>query len=206
MSCEDFLVALAKFGEANYKFIEKPISQIPKSCCNTATTVVYDFDYVSTFYASKFEKDELSSCDCLKVLKANNRIDFIELKDNREFFKSVVAEKKKVTPSLADKIHDSLHILYSVITDKAFKEYKKDGRDILKNEIDIFFIIATNSDLKSNPFGNIVANLTYLSISFDLQQIQRDFIDNISISSPFKIQKPILKTCEEIDSYYQGFE
>ncbi|MEN8220737.1 MAG: hypothetical protein ABFS56_31175 [Pseudomonadota bacterium] len=215
MELEYFLQRLLDFGYDSDYFHLKSIGTVDKSCCPDATTQVIDFDKTKDKICSEAKLQPYKSCDALKILPAFKRIDFIEFKGLKQFAHYVhsnippsLQEQKIVKQiekfDLETKLHDSYIILYFVLTKNSSlkKTDKRFYRIVEKN-----YIILVDTAVEEQGIQNLALTLEFLSeTSSPLEkQIAAKLaveIDELS-DLAFKINKPILKSCKTIDSFYE---
>ncbi|MEK8021949.1 MAG: hypothetical protein VSS75_034165 [Candidatus Parabeggiatoa sp.] len=217
MELEDFLLRLLDFGcHADY-FNFKSIGSIDKSCCPDATTVVIDFDKTKDKVCSEAKLQPYKSCDALKILPDLKRVDFIEFKGLKPFIRYV---HSKIPPSLQEqkidqqiekfdletKLHDSYIILYFVLTKNSSlkKTDKPCYRFVEKN-----YIILVDTAVEEEGIQNLALTLEFLSETsspLEKQVATKLAVEINELSDlPFKLNKPMLKSCKTIDSFYESF-
>lgn len=192
------LKELLKYGTDNGYFEIQTISDIKEYNCNSKTEMI-DFDKVT----SKLYKggDIPCSCDGLKLLIDNKRLDFIEFKSISNMIKFGRNIKKEIKGfKLEDKINCSFETLNKLYFDKVGDNLKNEfNNDIEKN----YLVVADNiSDGMANirfafkMFGE-TANI-YREIAQELKE-KLSAINEPKLSNP-----PIFLKCSRLDSYYSS--
>ncbi len=215
MELVNFLQRLLEFGYDSNYFHLKSIGTVDKSCCPDATTQVIDFDETKDKICSEAKLQPYKSCDALKILPSLKRIDFIEFKGLKQFAHHVDSkiptslQKQKIVQQiekfdLETKLHDSYIILYFVLTKNSSlkKTDKRFYRLVEKN-----YIILVDTAVEEQGIQNLALTLEFLSETsspIEKQIVAKLTIEINEISDlPFKINKPILKSCKTIDSFYE---
>ena len=213
MELEDFLQRLLDFGYDSDYFHQKSIGTIDKNCCPNATTQVIDFDETKDKVCSEAKLQPYKSCDALKILPDLKSLYFIEFKGLKQFAHYV---DSKIAPSLQEqkiaqqiekfdletKLHDSYIVLYFVLTKNSSlkKTDKRCYRFVEKN-----YIILVDTAVEEQGIQNLALTLEFLSeTSSPLEKkiatklaVEIDELSDL----PFKINKPMLKSCKTIDSF-----
>lgn len=208
----EYLVFIqAKGIEIGY-FKLKPIKDL--GCCSEAITEVINFDDAQKEVVRDEELITPKSCDCLKILPEKNCIDLIEIKGLIELFnrfneadiwEKMIDDKIKGF-DLQKKIEDSLHLLDTIVRKKEFGRTIEDAH-FFRN-IQINYILLTDIESKKQAFEDIASNFIF----YGLEQYPNSMADyatnkfNAELSSipniNHKLNRPMLKTCSEIDAYY----
>ena len=215
MELKSFLTRLLDFGSHSNYFHSKSIGTIDKSCCANAMTEVIDFDVTKDQICHDAKLQPYKSCDALKIIPNLKRIDFIEFKSLKQFINYVDSnvalslQEQAINQQikkfdLETKIHDSYIILYLVLTKNSSlrKMDKLYYRTVEKN-----YIILVDTFIEEQGVLNLALTLEFLSeTSSPLEKkianklaIEVDELSNL----PFKINKPILKSCRTIDNFYE---
>ncbi|MDD5151659.1 MAG: hypothetical protein PHC28_14470 [Flavobacterium sp.] len=218
MEIKDFLQTLYKFGiEKNY-FEIKELGKLDKSCCQNSKIEVIDFDKTKDIISSEKAIPSDKSCDAIKFIIENERIDFIELKGlkmylelpgRKNFNKSKDINSQiseKITSfKIAKKIKDSIIIIQHFI--EIINEDDIDNesfKSVMKN-----FLIVTDINARKNGLESIISTLEVLSeISTPIEsiclKIFEDEIENTDFPNEYNIQKPIPLTCETFLNFYSN--
>jgi hypothetical protein len=217
MELEDFLPRLLDFGCHSDYFHLKSIGTVDKSCCPDATTLVIDFDKTKNKVCSEAKLQPYKSCDALKILPALKRLDFIEFKGLKPFVhhlhsnvpparqaQTIYQQIKKF--DLETKLHDSYIILYFVLTKNSSvkKTDKPSYRFVEKN-----YIILVDTAVEEPGIQNLALTLEFLSETSS--PLERQIATRLAVEIeemydlPFKLNKPMLKSCKTIDSFYESF-
>ncbi len=207
----DYLIYLEEKGIELGYFELQEIEDIDKSCCLNAKTQVIDFDKTKEKVVETDGLVTIKSCDCLKILPHKQCIDLIEMKGFNKFiehFKGAEIEKKidenVEKYNLQRKIADSLHILNAIVVKKEFGRTNEDAQFFEDTKIN--YILLTDVDIINQSFNYIALNFIFFGQYSDSIEnhiaaklnTELDAIPNIS----HKLNKPMLKTCGEIDNYY----
>jgi hypothetical protein len=218
MALEEFLHRLLDFGCQSDYFQVKSIGRVDKSCCTEASSLVIDFDQTKDKVCREAKLQPYKSCDALKILPDLKRLDFIEFKGLQAFADYVdskvpLARQGEVINQqikkfdLETKLHDSYIILYFVLTKNSDlkKTDKSCYRIVEKNDI-----ILVDSAVEEDGIQNLAVTLEFLSETSSPveKQIATQLALEIDALSdlPFKLNKPILKSCQTIDSFYESTE
>lgn len=178
---------------------------------------VIDFDAVKdnifkTFNQHEFGFNSLKSCDAVKIIPNENRLDFIEIKGIEEFVErhsqmeiaaAIVGIDEQIEKfNLPNKIFHSLTILTIV-----FQIDKITLTNAQKNsffdEVISDFIIVIDSEIEQDGIKSFEVMLEFLAETSNIKEEYiirlEQVINGISI---LKIQKPLLKYNSEIDNHY----
>lgn len=218
---EEFLNRLLDFGLKNKYFEYQLIKDPEDTCCSTVEIQVIDYDKTkakieeislkeSSFHSTK-------SCDALKFMPNEGRIDFIEYKrwqafiDNQlqsihtgnDRIERIVEKINKF--DFGSKIHDSLFLFEFLTKIGQFQMTKEEKR--LLSQIPINYIILVDINLQENPLDFIAAAFTVLgtsssNIDFEVSNEIKKELDSIDIGSQWNIQRPMHKNCESIVTFY----
>ncbi|MCX7089225.1 MAG: hypothetical protein NTV00_14380 [Methylococcales bacterium] len=208
------LERLIEFGINGHFFYFMPIGQLEKSCCSNSKLEVIDFDKTKEILSNITKLQQPKSADALKILPLLDRIDFIELKGFKKFIqynqdkpdidKEISYQVEKF--GLTEKIRDSLFVLTLLTKLKEF-ECKKSEREQYQKATKNY-IIVVDIDLYQNPIKDRLITLAFLSeatinIKSRILDELSQSVDRILISSLENLQKPMIISCKNIDSYYQ---
>lgn len=217
MEITNYLDSVFTDGQTKGLFEIVEINQLPNSCCTRSTTQVIDFDKVKDKIVASSNIHTIKSCDGLKILADQKRIDFIEFKGFKPFVQNTLSQYKSVDRlqnkferqivkyDLRGKIEDSLFLWEQLIRSRDFtwnNETRKAARSIKKN-----YIILTDIDVKENAIEFITLNLTFLGqFSTPIEnlietRLQKE-IDDMPTDLSLNLAQPRLKNCNEIDKYY----
>ncbi|MDQ7089605.1 MAG: hypothetical protein Q9M50_03040 [Methylococcales bacterium] len=193
------LEKLIKKGIEKEFFKLSELGQLKSSCCPNSRLFVIDYDKAKEkiIYEEKDkELQEPKSADALKILPELNRVDFIELKGFKLFFKYDKGknfDEKIKSFNLERKIIDSLFVLKCIIQNNTLhftNEEKQEYHNAEKN-----YFIVVDIERPKKPIEDRLISLIFLSL--------KKTVNNIPTSSLDKLNKSKLFTCTEIDNYYQ---
>jgi len=178
---------------------------------------VIDFDAVKDNIFKVFNEHEygfnsLKSCDAVKIIPHENRLDFIEIKGIGEFCErnseleiSATIDKidKQIEKfNLPNKIFHSLSVL-SIIFQIRQIGLTNDQKESFFDEIASDFIVVLDSEIEQDSIQSFGAMLEFLA---ETSNIKREYIlrleQAIAGISILKIKKPLLKYHSEIDNHY----
>ena len=216
---KDFLDRLVTYGENNghngkMYFTKMKIKDVPKSCCTSSQTEVYDFDDTKTLIAQKHQLLEPKSCDALRIVPQEEIIYFIEFKGWKDFITwqlkpTVNAEeaiKKQIQKfNLPVKLSDSLLVLDNLIQDKSFIVTAAEKRLYLATPKKMILLVDISP--QANPLQNIALSLGFLSLfSSKPEVIIKKYLDeelkNLPLSSMKNTEKSIILDCTSVDSFF----
>jgi hypothetical protein len=213
MEIINFLNKLNNFGIDNDYFELKKIGNLDKSCCQNSTLDVIDFDKAKDKICQKANIPSLKSCDAIKFILENERIDFIELKGlsmylnygGRTNFDPNLDTNSQITNKITGfeinrKIEESLSILKKIMEE--YNGNEETLRSVLKN-----FLIVTDITPSSDPIEFITITLEVLSeISTPIENICLEIfnneIKNTNLPNNYNINQPIPLTCESLMQFY----
>jgi len=217
MELENFLQRLLDFGCDSDYFHLKSIGTVDKSCCPDAITQAIDFDKTKDKVCSEAKLQPYKSCDALKILPDLKRLDFIEFKGLQPFAHYVhsnvpparqaqIIDQQIKKFDLETKLHDSYIILYFVLTKNSDlkKTDKPCYRFVEKN-----YIILVDTAVEEQGIQNLALTLEFLSETSS--PLERQIATKLAVEIeelsdlPFKLNKPMLKSCQTIDSFYESF-
>lgn len=188
-------------------FVRKKIKEIPQTPCKNSETIVCDLDYAKKIIVKKYNLVSLSSCDAIKLLKDEQRIDFIEFKSikdilsDRTGIRSVDEFKRKILNlNLHQKIIDSNYLLYTIITDSAY-DFKGNDRKVY-NALKKLYIIVFDYD-QITPLQRIQFLFNYMGNYYGIERMVKEAVsDKIKPADLLNISAPIIKDCQTIDPFY----
>ncbi|AKB47428.1 hypothetical protein MSKOL_1651 [Methanosarcina sp. Kolksee] len=159
-----FLEKLCHQGFSLGFFETKKISEIEPNC-NQSLEVI-DFDLTKAKVCSHCRLVSLKSCDALKVIKKENRLDFIELKKFEKllsYIKSLEDCEKSVRDfEIPIKVKDSIVILRNLTQIQGFNLTKAERQEYFS--LPINFILAVDLDFNNDPLNSFAVSLKALSI------------------------------------------
>jgi len=207
MAIEKILTNFLSKGIGTKWFIISTVGKLDKSCCVKSNIEVIDFDEAEILHRDKCGASSLKSCDALKFLPKDKRIDFIEMKSSKNILKNPkIDTKDKLKNQIAkfdfvNKISDSLHILTAISNRK---EINLSGaeRKLLKS-IPKQAILLTDLDFEENTINTIAFTLDFLAnTSTDLKDLLQGEIEKIGEDTLNNLLKPILMDCSTFERYY----
>lgn len=208
---EDYLIYLENKGIEKGYFEIHELKAINKSCCLNATTKVIDFDKTKDKLVATDNLITTKSCDCLKICPKQQCIDLIEIKSFVkfiEYFKGTkISEKigvKIEKYDLQGKIEDSLRLLDIIVLKQELNRTSEDVQFFRETKIN--YILLTDVDSINQSFNYIALNFIFYAQYSDSMENYIVSKLNASLSNipniSHKLNKPMLKTCNEIDAYY----
>jgi predicted Ser/Thr protein kinase len=207
----DYLTYLENKGVEIGYFELHEIKNIDKSCCTNAKTLVIDFDKTKEKIVDAESLITTKSCDCLKIQPEKQCIDLIEMKGFNKFMEHFKGSKigEKIDENvekydLQRKIEDSLHLLNTIVIKKELGRTNDDARFFRDTKIN--YILLTDVDSINNGKNYFNLAMYFLAThstspeKYITAKLEAELgaIPNIS----HKLNKPMLKTCSEIDAYY----
>lgn len=189
-------------------FIISTVGKLDKSCCLKSNIEVVDFDKAEILHREKCGALSLKSCDALKFLPKDKRIDFVEMKSFKNISKnSKINTKDKLQKQITkfdfiNKISDSLHIFTAISN---HKEINLSGaeRKTLKS-IPKQAILLTDLDFEEDTINTIMFTLDFLAnTSTDIKDLLQDEIDKIGEDTLNNLLKPKLMNCSKFEMYYR---
>ncbi|MDM8566167.1 hypothetical protein QUF74_11015 [Candidatus Halobeggiatoa sp. HSG11] len=212
MELRNFLQRMLNFGRDSGHFNIIPIGNLEKNCCPYSKTEVIDFDATKDKICKEANLQTFKSCDALKVLPKLKRLDFIELKGFRQFIKRNNPNEKQIDKQikkfdLVDKIIASNNIIYLLIHNKNNQLEKYDRTHYQKIEKN--YIILVDIELEDNGIENIALTLNFLSetstpIDKLIMSKLNIEITDIDANLVPSLNQPMLKSCKDIDDFYEG--
>lgn len=213
----DYLTYLEQRGIEKGYFELYEIRNIGSTCCQNATTQVIDFDATKEKIVEANKWKSVKSCDCLKIRPDEGCIDLIEMKSFKQIINNYFRDKrndgKRVDKVINDKIvgfnfvkkiENSMTILDNVTLKKEFDQTLEDDKFYRETKID--YIVLTDIDTINDSINSIVLNVIFLAeYSVSIEDYISTKLDNELNAIPnisHKLNKPMLKTCSEIDAYY----
>jgi hypothetical protein len=211
---EEFLIYFEKKGIEKGYFELCKIKELGKTCCLNAITQVIDFDKTKDKIVAKDGLKTPKSCDCLKIRPNQKCLDLIEMKGFAKFIEHFKGNEinqeiniQIVKHDLEGKIEDSLRLLDIIVLKKEMERTDKDVQFFRETKINYIVLTDIDSiDIANQAFNYIALNFIFYSqysdslenyITTKLKK-ELESIPNIS----HKLNKPMLKTCSEIDAYY----
>ncbi len=203
---KDILKKVLDFGIDKKYFKVYTISTLAKSCCPMSHVDVIDFDATKTIICKNNNWVDIKSCDGLKILVEENRIDFIEMKSIVKIleFQKPNSKTKLETHvkkfDFVNKIRDSLMLMTSIIQEGVLnKKERADYHKIPKQPI-----LLTDVDFIDNGLGAIMFTFDYLgNMSTDIQYLLTEEIQFVKPDNLYNILHPKLMDCKTIDEYYK---
>lgn len=223
---QTFLTRLQDFGREKGYFEFQQIKEPEDTCCPDAEIEVINFDKTK----AKIEEIDLKervdsvakfnvtkSCDALKFMPIEERLDFIEYKRWQEFIENnlkpiegksnrkdlIVGKNQKY--DFSSKIYDSIFLLDFLTRNHVFNMTKVEKS--LLPEIPINYIVLVDINLYENPVDFIVITLTLMetmspNIEHEVAKEIEGELDKIPTGGKWNIQKPKIKNCESIVTFY----
>jgi len=188
-------------------FIISTIGKLEKSCCLKSKIEVIDFDEAEILHRDKCGASSLKSCDAVKFLPQEKRIDFIEMKSSKNILKNPKIDTKdklqnQITKfDFVNKISDSLHILTAISN---HKEIGLSGRERkLIKSIPKQAILLTDLDFEEDTINTIAFTLDFLAnTSTDIKDLLQNEIEKIGEDTLNNLLKPQLMNCSKFETYY----
>ncbi|OJD62313.1 hypothetical protein [Bacillus sp. NH11B] len=199
----------------------KPLKDLDGSCASSANLEVIDYDLVkekvyeimnSNGMGIKFQIPK--SCDALKILPNEDRLDFIEIKGIKTFCEKLAEregcnaqremDKQVKKFSLSSKIEDSLDLFKSLLKMDRF-EITNAEKEAILGEIHKNYLVVIDEEVEQDYAMRLAAGLEFLSTTSNYKSEMviklQDTIDGINIA---KISKPILLCHSQVDAYYES--
>ncbi|PFC23506.1 hypothetical protein CN264_19045 [Bacillus cereus] len=197
----------------------KALKDLEGSCASSASTDVIDYDLVK----EKIYKDMNSggikfnqpkSCDALKILPEENRLDFIEIKGIK-FFCDNLKERRKCNPEremdravkkfdLNTKIVQSLDLFKLLLQIEGFEIKNGDKKAILK-DVRKNYLIVIDEEVEKDYAMVFGAQMDFLSktSNYNDQMVikLKSAVEGIDVVG---VSKPILLCHSDVDAYYQS--
>jgi hypothetical protein len=210
---EEYLIHLENKGIEKGYFELRKIKELGKTCCHNVISQVIDFDKTKDIIVAKDGLKTPKSCDGLKIRPNQKCLDLIEMKGFAKFIQHFKGNEinqeidiQIAKHDLEGKIEDSLRLLDIIVLKKEMERTDNDVQ--FYRETKINYIVLTDIDRInfSNQFDYIALNFIFYSqygdsldnyISAKLKK-ELHSIPNIN----HKLNKPMLKTCGEIDDFY----
>jgi len=211
MDMKEFLKDFLQFGLDKGYFRVVAVKDLPKVCCPESNIEAIDFDETKEIYCQESKIPSLNSCDALKIIRDQQRIDFIEFKG----FKDFVARNPKAAEedverkiegwNLQGKIIDSNHLLYGLLNKRVntTKPERSYYHQVAKN-----YLVVIDIDPEKQGIESIAVTLDFLSeASSPIEKIiankLNDTIRCFPSSELLNIKQPMLKSCQSFDAFYQ---
>lgn len=160
----NFLEKLCQQG-SNLGFFEvKKISEIECEC--NQNLKVIDFDLAKDKLCNYCDIVSLKSCDALKIIKKENRLDFIELKTFSKIFSFVKTledcEKHVRDFEIPIKVKDSFVVLRNLTQVRGFNLTNSERQEYYSLAVN--FVLAVDLDFNKDPVNSFAISLKALSI------------------------------------------
>jgi hypothetical protein len=207
----DYLTYLEDKGIEIGYFELHEIKDIDKSCCGNAQTRVIDFDKTKEKVVEAESLITTKSCDCLKIQPEKQCIDLIEMKGFTKFMEHFKGTEigQKIDENvekydLQRKIEDSLHLLNTIVVKKELGRTNDDAQFFRDTKINYILLTDVDSINNGRNYFNLamyfLATYSNSPEKYITAKLEAELgaIPNIS----HKLNKPMLKTCSEIDAYY----
>ena len=215
---EAFLTYFEQKGIETGYFEVAKIKELHKTCCHNATTEVIDFDKTNKKLVAEAKLFTPKSCDCLKIRPKNKSIDLIEMKGFahmlNNFNKEKVDEKEKEIDekinksienfNLLTKIEDSINLLNMLVIKKEFERTLDDVKSYRDTQLNFIVLTDTDTLLDSGFKYFVFANYFLSHYSDSIENYIGNQLNTELSNIPqinYKLNKPTLKTCSEIDAY-----
>jgi hypothetical protein len=206
MAIKDILKKVFDFGIEKKYFRISTIGKLDKSCCIASRVEIIDFDETKTIICKNNNWVDIKSCDGLKILAKNNRIDFIEMKSIVKIFEYQKPNTKTELKlhienfDFISKIRDSLMLLSSITQEGVLnKKERADYHKIPKQPI-----LLTDIDFIEDGLWAIMFTLNFLeNMSNDIRSLLKDEIQTVRPDTFNNILQPKLMDCKSIDEYYK---
>lgn len=195
----------------------KLIKDLPKSSASKANVEVIDYDLVKEklyreMNGNHFKFNQPKSCDALKIITQENRVDFIEIKGVKAFCDSLQRkekcnvdkeiEKQISKFGLEEKIEQSFDILKLLLQIDQF-EFKNSEKKWILNDTIKDYLVVIDEEIEQDYSMRIAANLDFLSTTSNYtEQVIIQLQETISGLSYIKIRKPKLISHSQLDNYY----
>jgi hypothetical protein len=208
---KEFLKNFLQFGLDKGYFRVVAVKDIPKVCCPASDIEAIDFDATKEIYCQETKTQSLKSCDALKIIPYQQRIDFIEFKGLKNFIaRNPKAAKEDVEEKIEElnlqgKIIDSNHLLYGLLNKRVgtTKSERNYYHQVTKN-----YLVVVDIDPEKEGIESIAVTLDFLSeASSPMEKIITNKLSETILSFPsselLNIKQPLLKSCKSFDAFYQ---
>jgi len=172
------------------------IGKLNKSCCQNSDIHICDFDKLKDVFYKGTDKPK--SCDAIKILRAKEQIDFIEMKSIQDILKWQKPQNKcKLNTHIekfdfVKKVHDSILI----IKEKLISQNEVTDYNTIKKQP----ILLTDDD---ENIYTIAFAFDYLgNLSTDIKELMKNEIDKLEPNLMININQPKLKDCKTIINEY----
>lgn len=159
-----FLEKLCQQGSSLGFFEIKKISEIECECHQNLKVI--DFDLAKNKICEYCDLVSLKSCDALKIIKKENRLDFIELKTFGKVFYFVKnledCEKNVRDFEIPIKVKDSFVVLRNLTQVRGFNLTSSERQEYYS--LPVNFVLAVDLDFKKDPLNSFAISLKALSI------------------------------------------
>jgi hypothetical protein len=220
MGISGYLSNLLAEGQRAGYFNLLPLNALHKSCCAAVQTEVVDFDVVKDKLTQAQRLHTLKSCDALKILPAQERLDFIEMKALREVLRrsrnqhnsaklDTELREKAEDFNFLGKIVDSLHLLQSLTTlrEMTFNDQARQGYLNARKH----FVVLTDLDPEETAIEFFALNLAFLAsfstpIALQIERHLSTELSKVPSNLAPNFQPPMLMHCGQVDGYYAVLE
>ena len=207
MGIEEVLSIFLNKGVEKKWFDISTIGKLDKSCCTNSKIEVIDFDKAEEIHRKKCGSTSLKSCDALKFMIEEERIDFIEMKSSKNILKNPKIDTNKKLQKQIDKfdftakISDSLHILTAISNQREIDLSGKE-RKLIKN-IPKQAILLTDLNFEENVINTIAFTFDFLAnMSTNIKDLLQDEINKLGEDNINNLLQPKLMNCKEIEAFY----
>ncbi|WKA55516.1 hypothetical protein [Planococcus shixiaomingii] len=199
----------------------KALKNLEGSCANKANLEVIDYDKVKEKIYSlmngpgnRLKFNQPKSCDALKILPAQFRLDFIEIKGIKDFCDNL-QEKAKIEAdekieaqvqkfNLENKIEQSLDLFKLLLQITQFEVNNTVKEEILNNALKKY-IVVIDEEIEEDYAKQIAVSLDFLSTASNYKnEVIIKLQESIDGIETVKISKPVLMSHSKIDQYYEG--
>lgn len=199
----------------------KALKNLEGSCASKANLEVIDYDNVKEKIYSlmngqgnELKFNQPKSCDALKILPDQFRLDFIEIKGIKNFCDSLqrsakVEVDKRIEDqiqkfSLENKIEQSLD-LFKLLLQITQLEVNNDVKKAILNNALKMYIVVIDEEVEEDYAKQIAASLDFLSTASNYKkEVIIKLQESIDGIETVKISKPVLMSHSKIDQYYEG--
>lgn len=215
MEVTQLLNKLLEFGINRGYFFVFEMGKLDKGCCKSLTIEVIDFDKTEEIHRTKHNYQILKSCDALKILANEGRIDFIEMKGFKQFMAwqlkadepiSIQVKEKVMNWEFYVKINDSITVLNNIIQSRPFNISGTERK--LFHEIPKNYIILTDIEVENNGLESFLETMEFLAVTSSnievavSKALSQEF-QALEIQNFYNLQKPMLMSCKSFERFYQ---
>lgn len=208
MGIKEVLSSFLDKGVEKQWFDLSTIGELGKSCCQSSKIKIIDFDKAEEIHREKCGSASLKSCDALKFILEEKRIDFIEMKSSKNISKNPKIDtdsklRKQINKfDFTTKISDSLHILTAISNQIEIGLSGKE-RKLIK-EIPKQAILLTDLNFEENTINTITFTFDFLAnMSTNIKDLLQIEIDKLGEDNINNLLKPKLMNCREIEIFYK---